>query len=90
MVGDQTGRGIISLLARLVTALVWSRFISQKFLFFIAKLNHEDLTILHDLMKAGKVTPVIDRCYKLSDASEAIRYLAEQHARGKVVITLEK
>jgi NADPH:quinone reductase-like Zn-dependent oxidoreductase len=90
MVGDQTGRGIISLLARLVTALVWSRFISQKFLFFIAKLNQQDLTILHDLMKAGKVTPVIDRCYKLSDSPEAIRYLAEQHARGKVVITLDQ
>jgi len=49
----------------------------------------EDLTILRDLMQAGKVTPVIDRTYKLSEASQAIRYLEEGHARGKVVITVE-
>ncbi|HCX28846.1 MAG TPA: hypothetical protein DHU55_03610 [Blastocatellia bacterium] len=48
-----------------------------------------DLTILRDLMQAGKVTPVIDRTYKLSEASQAIRYLEEGHARGKVVITVE-
>ena len=89
MVGHHTGRGITSLLARLIVALVWSRFISQKFVFFIAKLNQQDLTVLHDLMKARKVTPVIDRCYKLGEAPEAIRYLAEQHARGKVIITFE-
>jgi NADPH:quinone reductase-like Zn-dependent oxidoreductase len=89
MIGDQTGRGIISLLARLVTALVSSWFMSRKFVFIIAKANQQDLTILSDLMKAGKVTPVIDRCYKLSDAAEALRYATEQHARGKVVITFE-
>ena len=42
-----------------------------------------------DLMKAGKVTPVIDRCYSLGEVPEAIRYLEEKHARGKVVVTLE-
>jgi len=89
MVGDQTGRGIISLLARLVTAFVGSWFASQKFVFFIAKLNKQDLTNLRELIAAGKVTPVIDRCYKLSDTAEAIRYMTEQHARGKVVITLQ-
>jgi NADPH:quinone reductase-like Zn-dependent oxidoreductase len=54
--------------------------------------NHsveEDLTILRELMATGKVTPVIDRRYRLSEASEAIRYLEEGHARGKVVIVLE-
>jgi len=66
-----------------------SRFVSQKFVMFIAKLRKEDLTIMHDLMKAGKVTPVIDKCYGLSEVPEAIRYLEEGHARGKVVITLE-
>jgi NADPH:quinone reductase-like Zn-dependent oxidoreductase len=39
-------------------------------------------------MEAGKVTPVIDRCYNLSEAAEAIEYLEEKHARGKVVIVL--
>jgi NADPH:quinone reductase-like Zn-dependent oxidoreductase len=88
MVGVLSGRGIVSLLTRLVTALVWSWFVSQKFIFFIAKLNKQDLTTLSELMATGKVTPVIDRCYTLNQVPEAIRYLSEQHARGKVIITL--
>jgi NADPH:quinone reductase-like Zn-dependent oxidoreductase len=56
---------------------------------FLAELNKEDLTILSDLMRTGKVTPVIDRSYKLSEVPAAIRYLEEGHARGKVVIVLE-
>ena len=75
-------------LARAIMAPAFSRLVSQKFVMFIAKLNKEDLTVLHDLVKARKVTPVIDRCYELSEASEAIRYLEEGHARAKVVITL--
>ena len=75
--------------ARLITALVLSRFVSQKLVRFLARSNKEDLTILHELMKAGKVTPVIDKRYRLSEVPEAIRYLEEGHARGKVVITLE-
>ena len=55
----------------------------------LAELNREDLTVMSDLMKAGKVTPVIDRRYPLSKVPEAIRYLEDGHARGKVVITLE-
>ena len=51
--------------------------------------NKEDLVVLKGLIEAGKVTPVIDRCYTLSEVPEAIRYLEEGHARGKVVITLE-
>ena len=66
-----------------------SRFVSQNFVVFIAKLNKEDLTIMGDLMAAGKVTPVIDRRYRLSEVPEAIRYLEEGHGGGKVVITLE-
>jgi len=62
--------------------------VSQKFVMFMARLSKEDLTILRELLAAGKVTPVIDRSYALSEAAEAIRYLAEGHARGKVVITL--
>jgi NADPH:quinone reductase-like Zn-dependent oxidoreductase len=56
---------------------------------FIAKVRKEDLTALGELMATGKVTPVIDRRYSLSEVPEAIRYLEEGHARGKVVITLE-
>ena len=89
MVGILGDRGIFSLLTRLVTALVWSPFISQKFIVFIAKLNKQDLTLLGELMATRKVTPVIDKCYSLNQVPEAIRYLSEHHARGKVVITLQ-
>jgi len=89
MVGELSGRGVIGILARLLAALVLSRFASQKLVTFLARPHKRDLTIMHDLMKAGKVTPVIDRRYRLSEVPEAIRYLAEKHARGKVVITLE-
>jgi len=54
----------------------------------IAKTNQEDLIFLQELLKARKVVPVIDRCYPLSEAAEALRYLAEGHAKGKVVITV--
>jgi NADPH:quinone reductase-like Zn-dependent oxidoreductase len=77
------------ILTRALISPVLSRFVSQNFVVFIAKLNKEDLTILRELMEAGKVTPVIDRRYRLSEVPEAIRYLEEGHARGKVVITLE-
>jgi NADPH:quinone reductase-like Zn-dependent oxidoreductase len=80
---------MIGMLAGQVTQLVFSRFVSQEFLSFMAKLNQEDLSIMGELMEAGKVTPVIDRRYRLSEVPEAIRYLEEGHAQGKVVITLE-
>jgi NADPH:quinone reductase-like Zn-dependent oxidoreductase len=63
--------------------------VSQDMTMFLAELNKEDLTILRDLMQAGKVTPVIDRRYRLSEVPEAIRYLEAGHARGKVVVTVE-
>ncbi len=88
MVGDQSGRGMIAILARLITALVLSRFVSQKFVAFLARPNKADLIVVHDLMKARKVTPVIDKVYALSEVAAAIRYVEERHARGKVVMTL--
>ncbi len=54
-----------------------------------AKRSQKDLVILKELVEAGKVDPVIDRRYPLSEAAEALRYLGEGHARGKVVITME-
>jgi NADPH:quinone reductase-like Zn-dependent oxidoreductase len=55
----------------------------------IAKVNQKDLVYLVELLEAGKVDPVIEKCYPLSEVAEAIRYLAEGHAKGKVVITVE-
>ena len=89
MVGDLSGRGAIGLLARLIAALVSSPFTSQKIVTFMARPNREDLATMHELMKAGTVRPVIDKRYGLSEAAQAMRYLAGKHARGKVVITLE-
>src|SRR5213080_2543298 len=82
-------KGLWDFLTRALTAPVLSRFVNQKFVTFIAKLNKQDLTILRELMASGRVTPVIDRRYKLSEVPEAMRYLEERHARGKVVITLD-
>jgi NADPH:quinone reductase-like Zn-dependent oxidoreductase len=65
-----------------------SNFTSQKFVTYIAKLTKDDLNVLRDLMESGKVSPVIDRTYKLSETQAALRYLEEGHARGKVVITI--
>lgn len=62
---------------------------SKEMRFFMAKINQKDLVLLGDFLAAGKIVSVIDRRYPLSDAAEAVRYLAEGHARGKVVITLE-
>ncbi len=87
--GGPNDAGFIGPMARPIQALLLSPFISQKMGMFIAELTKQDLTILRDLMQAGKVTPVIDRTYRLSQVREAIRYLEEGHARGKVVITVD-
>jgi NADPH:quinone reductase-like Zn-dependent oxidoreductase len=75
-------------LGRFIGALALSPLVSQTLVPSIASPNKEDLTIIRDLMEAGTVTPVIDRCYRLSEAAEAIRYLETGHARGKVVVTM--
>jgi NADPH:quinone reductase-like Zn-dependent oxidoreductase len=66
-----------------------SNFSSQKFVFYIAKLTKDDLNVLRELMQSGKVSPVIDRSYKIGETQAALRYLEEGHARGKVVIVTE-
>ena len=65
-----------------------SNFTAQKFVFYIAKLTKDDLNVLRELMQSGKISPVIDRTYKISETQAAVRYLEEGHARGKVVITV--
>jgi NADPH:quinone reductase-like Zn-dependent oxidoreductase len=86
--GGPNDGGLIGPLGRPVKALLLSPFISQKMGMLMAELNKKDLTILGDLMQSGKVTPVIDRTYPLSQIAEAIRYLEQGHARGKVIITM--
>lgn len=72
----------------LARMLAMRPFISQKIRLFVAKPNSADLQFLADLMQAGAVTPVVDRCYPLSAAAEALRYLESGHAHGKVVVTV--
>jgi NADPH:quinone reductase-like Zn-dependent oxidoreductase len=72
-----------------IKALLLSPFVGQDFGMILAQLRQDDLAILADLMQAGKVTPVIDRRYSLSEVPAALQYSEEGHARGKIVISLE-
>jgi NADPH:quinone reductase-like Zn-dependent oxidoreductase len=66
-----------------------SNFSKEKFVFYIAKLTKGDFGVLRDLMQSGKVSPVIDRTYKIEQTVDALRYLEEGHARGKVVVVVD-
>jgi len=77
-----------SILARLIVELVAWRFVSQRSVSLMAKLDSGDLATLAELIRSGKLTPVIDKRYRLDEVPDALRYLEEKHARGKVVITL--
>jgi NADPH:quinone reductase-like Zn-dependent oxidoreductase len=75
-------------LDRVIKALVLSPFVSQKMASFTVKPNREDLQLLKQFIEDGTITPVIDRSYPLAQVPEAIRYLEEGHAQGKVVISV--
>jgi len=87
--GGQAGSWMLLAIARALTALVLSSFSSRKLLGVLVKLNQVDLTVMGELIATGKVTPVIDKRYKLTEISDAIRFVETGHARGKVVITWE-
>ena len=73
-----------------LNAYLRSRFVSEKFMTFLARLNKADLAILGDLMRDGKMTPVIDKTYKFNEVPAALTYLETGHARGKVVVTVNE
>jgi NADPH:quinone reductase-like Zn-dependent oxidoreductase len=79
------------ILRRLISFIVRSKLSrgDKKFVFFVAKSNQEDLVVLKELMEAGKMVPVIDRRYPLDETAQAMRYLIEGGARGKIVLTVE-
>jgi len=83
------GGGLARIFQAMLLGPLLSLIGSKKTRFFIANINQKDLVFLKELLEAGKVVPVIDRRYPLSDAAEAIRYLEEGHAQGKVVITVK-
>ena len=87
VVGGPGGRWV-SPADRWVKAKVISRFGSQRMLPFLAQITREELLVLKELAEAGKLRPVIDRTYPLSEIPEAVRYVEAGHAKGKVVITI--
>src|SRR5215210_773228 len=88
IVGGETDGRWLGGTDRQLRALMLSRFVGQKLNTFVSSENHEDMIVLKELIESGKVTPVIDRTYPLAEVPEAMRYLEEGHARGKVVITV--
>jgi NADPH:quinone reductase-like Zn-dependent oxidoreductase len=88
-VGGPHDPSVMDLLAPIVKDLLLSLFVSQKAVMFIAKSSQDDLTLLGERIASGKLKPVIDRCYSLSEAPDAVRHVEEGHARGKVIITLD-
>jgi NADPH:quinone reductase-like Zn-dependent oxidoreductase len=81
-IGGGTGR-LLGGLGGALWITVVSRFVDQRLLFFVAKMNTDDL-----LKVAELATPAVGRTYSLPEAPEAIRYLETRHARGKIVITV--
>lgn len=86
--GEGGGRWLGGFQRGILWAPMLSLFVGQKLGTFISKETGEDLVVLKELIESGKITPVIDRTYPLSEAPEAIRYVSQGHARGKVVITV--
>jgi NADPH:quinone reductase-like Zn-dependent oxidoreductase len=86
IVGGQVDNWLLGILGSVVYEKMLAPFITQDIGMMLAELNPGDLTTLRDLMQAGKMTPVIDRTYRLDEVPEALRYLEKGHARGKVVI----
>ncbi len=88
MVGDLTGRPLGLMMARIARALVLSFFGGRKFRTFLAKPNQDDLDLIGDFLAGGSIKAVVDKCYSLAEVSDAVRYLARKHAKGKVVISV--
>ena len=88
IVGGQKGDWLGPMMG-VIKASIVANFVDQKMGFFIAKLDHDDMKLLGELMQTGKVTPVIDRRYPLSEAAKAMEYLETGRARGKVIVSLQ-
>jgi NADPH:quinone reductase-like Zn-dependent oxidoreductase len=87
--GGANEQGLLGGLGKALWAMVFSKFVDQQIGMMMADANHNDLAILADMMQSGKLKSVIDRTYKLAEVPDAIRYLEQGHARGKVVITVD-
>lgn len=88
IVGGENGGRMLGGLERQLRAMLLSPFVSQTLTSFISGERQEDLQTLKEMAEAGKLTPVIDRAFPLAEAAEAVRYLEQGRARGKVVISV--
>jgi NADPH:quinone reductase-like Zn-dependent oxidoreductase len=88
IVGGEGGGNVLGGFDRNLRSGLVSMFVSQRLTMLASKELGEDFDALRELIEAGKVTPVIDRTYPLIEAPDAIRYVMEGHARGKVAITV--
>jgi NADPH:quinone reductase-like Zn-dependent oxidoreductase len=88
IVGAPKGNAVIGPLSHIVKVRLAALRSSQQVVFFVAKFNKPDMEVLRELLEAGKVRPVIDRRYELSEIADALRYMGEGHAQGKIVITV--
>jgi NADPH:quinone reductase-like Zn-dependent oxidoreductase len=87
-IGAPHDASLLGLLIPMIKDVVLSVFRRQKTVMFIAKASQEDLTRLGQLIETGKLKPVIDRSYRLSEAADAVGHVEQGHARGKVIIDL--
>src|SRR6266404_3791280 len=87
--GGANEQGFLGGLGKALWAMLFSKFVNQQMGMMMADANQKDLSVLADMMQSGKLKAVIDRTYKLAEVPEAIRYLEQGHARGKVIIAVE-
>ncbi|HET9300709.1 MAG TPA: NAD(P)-dependent alcohol dehydrogenase [Candidatus Polarisedimenticolaceae bacterium] len=87
--GGPQDQGVIGPMWKVAGAALKDRFVSQDMGFFMANMNGNDLAALADLIQSGRVSPVVDREYALDRVQEAVGYVEEGHARGKVVLTMD-
>jgi NADPH:quinone reductase-like Zn-dependent oxidoreductase len=87
--GGANEQGLLGGLAKALKAALLAKFVSQKMGMMMAEPSNKDLAILAEMMESGKLKPVIDRTYKLDQLPDAIRYVEQGHARGKVIVAVD-
>ena len=88
LVGAPKGNRLLGPVSHIAKVRLASLRASQKAVFFISKASNEDLMALRELLEEGTIRPVVERSYPLGEAADALRYLGEGHARGKLVVTI--
>lgn len=88
IVGAEGGGRVLGAVSRNLQALAVGPFVKQRLAGLLAIVKTQDLEIVRELIEQGGIVPLMDRTYPLEEAAEAIRYLAEGHAQGKVVLTV--